>query len=567
MFTITNPRATVLNIPGLNPIGPFETVTLDETRQVTEDLIAAAVFAVRGIIFVSQNFFTLPIFQQVLANVPNGSEPADAQAVWSTTDNAVRAFSGGNQGSPTLGSGWRTLGQDVWQVGGNSALPAMVGSMVALPGGKAIYCGGVAFSESGGVPVLVTDPGYVAVDTVSIFDPATGRWARVAPMPAARWGAGIAFLPTLNKVLVVGGYSGNAAAASIVDTTFIYDIATNVWTDLGAPGVYPSKVAWGYTYTGTLSGGLCNLKNGKVLAVGGLSSTPNPAGDVGFAQVQGVDGLDTGAVFNPGTLTWTAVANTLAFKTYESHLVRLASGKVLITGGADLGPGFNGFFQAFATCEVYDPATNLFAVVASMPSVPTEDVAPFNNPGNRTRHIALALPDGRAFVGAGRVITDHPGFPMFNTGGSRQSCLVYDPQTDVWTVTAVMPLTARDNMIGCVLPGGKVYVGAGDQGSFEAVDGAIYDPETDTWATGASQPSAGPSVFSGIPTAFYTSISEVSDVLSDGRLMICGGFQSLATLNPFFPRGGVPDFLTPANSKTLLYTPPSDLRSPTAPPI
>jgi hypothetical protein len=699
MITIFNPGKPI-NIPGVGDIGAGQSTEIDEALIISINLPRLVQLAAQGVVIVSKNFNTLPSVKAALLNIPNGSEPASRIAVWSTTDGAARGFTGGNRGSPTLGSGWRTLGSDVWQVGGNANSGRSSASMVALPGGRALVCGGVIFSEPNAGPGEQVSGKMLATDVCEMWDSLTGRMTVVAPMPAARWGAGIAFLPTVNKVLVVGGYSGAALAANIVNTTFLYDIATDTWSTVGA---YPTTVSWGLTYNNTLSGGLCNLKDGKVLAVGGLGPpsiltgtvtvtngmpaivgvgtlfttqlvvgglvqfgnqlgtvytilsitddlnltltatftgatlagttivsgvgppafltgtvalTNGSAAVVGtgtlfttelvvgqtiqfgnqfgtvytvltitddlnitlvttftgtttastsvstfasqnFFQMEVVSGRSTAAVFTPGLNTWAATANTLSFVTIEAHLARLEDGRVLVTGGANLGPLSNDLKQQVATCMIYNPTTNTFSASAPMPSVGGEDGA--NNPGNRTRHIALALRDGRVFVGLGQVRTAGP-----NAIAARRSCLIYDPQTNAWTVTATTPLSARRNIIGLVLHDGRVYVGAGDPvvtNSAELTDGAIYNPVTNTWVSGASMPNTGDGFFDpGIKTAFYISLSQCSVVLSDGKLLISGGGKSATDITAFTDFAGLID---PANTTNLLYVPPTAAIFPT----
>jgi hypothetical protein len=611
MITVSNPRSAAVVIPGLGSIPANSSETVDETRLSGVDLTGLAVLAGRAAVGVSDNFRVLSVLQAALPNVANGSEPAGALAVWSTTDSAVRVFTGGDRGAPVIGSGWRTMGQDLWQLAGDMNVPRVDGSLVALSSGKAMYCGGTVFTESG----FAVAGKITASDSCEIFDGATGKWTIVAPMPAPRWGAGIAYLAATNEVLVVGGYSGAALAANIVNTTFKYSVATNTWSTVGA---YPTSVAWGLTYNGTANGPLVVLKNGKVLAVGGfgalatfpgtvevvngsaaivgttttfeedlaagqtvqfgnqlgtsytiLSITNNtnltltanftgatnastsisPTND-NFFQMEPVNGRNSAAIFTPGADTWAASADTLDFVTIEAHLCLLHTGKVLVTGGATIGPLFNSRKQQTAVCMVYDPVADTFTPVASMPTVVGEDDT--NNVGNRTRHVALALPDGRVFVGAGQVRTAGP-----NSIAARRSCLVYNPQTDAWTATATMPLIARRNMIGTVLPDGRVYVGAGDPiaNFVELTDGAIYNPTLNTWATGATQPKAGQSPDGGADSTFYISLSHSHVTLSDGRMMIAGGGNATPDIDFDFP-DGFADLIDRSNKKTILYSPP-----------
>jgi hypothetical protein len=77
--------------------------------------------------------------------------------------------------------------------------------------------GGYSFSVSGNI------------NEFGKFNPATNTWTPLAPVPDLNNGeASGVYAPNVNKLFVFGGE--NVATATVVNTTRIYDIATNTWS-------------------------------------------------------------------------------------------------------------------------------------------------------------------------------------------------------------------------------------------------------------------------------------------------------------------------------------------------
>lgn len=92
-------------------------------------------------------------------------------------------------------------------------------AMVAL-GGKIIVAGGR------------TGPGAMAerVDVVEIYDPATRRWSKGAPLPAPR--GGVTGAAHAGCMFVFGGEGERAHVLGLTPTTYAYDPRANRWTRL-----------------------------------------------------------------------------------------------------------------------------------------------------------------------------------------------------------------------------------------------------------------------------------------------------------------------------------------------
>jgi hypothetical protein len=113
-----------------------------------------------------------------------------------------------------------------WTPTGGMAIPRAGHQATALPDGTVLVTGGAG-------PVVAAD-GTVrmsAVDTAERYDPATGEWTIVAPMPGGR-GGHRAVLLTTGAVAVIGG----AATVPTVGYRSVatYDPRTNTWAGTGA---------------------------------------------------------------------------------------------------------------------------------------------------------------------------------------------------------------------------------------------------------------------------------------------------------------------------------------------
>lgn len=172
--------------------------------------------------------------------------------------------------------------------------------------------------------------------------------------------------------------------------------------------------------------------------------------------------------------------------------VTLANGKVLVTGGftnQDL-------TSATKSCELYDPATQLWTPVADMINA-------------RADHTATLLADGKVFVFGGR----QTGTAIVATTAATPIAAgeVYDPAGDTWTAvaTASQP-AARFGHAAAKGVDDKVYLWGGFSSTTVALaTGARYAPGSDAWEARASM---------GTARALHTLTK-----LSDDKLYAVGG--------------------------------------------
>ena len=211
------------------------------------------------------------------------------------------------------------------------------------------------------------------LDVVYRYDPATNTWATMAPLPNREIVASAVYYPPTNKIYVFGGAQRDEAI--VLDTTQIYDIASNTWS-AGANLPLPrSQQAAGY-----------NPGNGKIYLNGGYETStidsiqattweydpvantftdkapsPNMQGGTSSGIVNG-HLLMSGGRTNPdatldltwdydiATNTWQSRSNMLMPKNVPAGVI--FNGKLYSIGGGNGAPPFDGMNDVVC----FDPA-------------------------------------------------------------------------------------------------------------------------------------------------------------------------------------------------------------------
>lgn len=255
-----------------------------------------------------------------------------------------------------------------------------------------------------------------------------GSWRQLAALPQTRQDAAACFHD--GKVYLLGGQQFfSGSSSSYRDTLYIYDPAGNTWT------------------------------TGAALPATGLSYA--------FSATDGIHLVlpGTGAhyVYDPATNTWALDTTAPVVARLSAHHFVDAAGRFYLAGGRATSGG------SLAVVHRYDPATGLWSALANMPA----GLAP----ETPTRSPGVLGPDGKVYLG---------------TAGFTDPLLVYDPATDTWSTTPVMPDAAQNaiNVGVSRLPSGLIvtlpHLNFGGSGAtsqlMRRIDG--YDTGSSTWSMG-----------------------------------------------------------------------------------
>jgi hypothetical protein len=263
---------------------------------------------------------------------------------------------------------------------------------------------------------------------------------------------------------------------------------------VGWSGVrYPAIVDPQWTTTGSMvmprayhTAGV--LADGRVLLAGGTTrATLLPIGGIIVYSA-----IPEAELYDPATETF-AVTGSLKVGRMRHTASVLPSGKVLLAGGSS-----EYETVVFASAEIFDPATGTFRLVPS----------PMANA--RVSHTATVLPGGKTLIAGGRNTTD----------GFLAKAELFDPAANGGAggfITVASPMSARRrDHSASVLPSGKVLIAGGeasDGGTVSFVSGAeIFDPAA---PAGAEFVATGSML---LPRAEHSA----SPLLS-GKVLIAGG--------------------------------------------
>ncbi|MDD5686858.1 MAG: kelch repeat-containing protein [Elusimicrobia bacterium] len=238
------------------------------------------------------------------------------------------------------------------------------------------------------------------------------------------------------------------------------------------------------------------LPNGKVLITGGYNIGPTL--------------LSTAELYDPSSGTFSTTGSMTTRRGFHTATL-LPNGKVLITGGYE---GVNnGSSISLSTAELYDPSAGTFSTTGSMSTA-------------RLYHTATLLPNGKVLI----------------TGGSDVIALstaeLYDPATGTFSTTGSMS-TTRTYHTATLLPNAKVLIAGGYSVSAYLSTAELYDPSAGTFSTTGSMSTA--------------KQGHTATLLPNGKVLIAGGYGTtyFSTAELYDPSAGT--FSTTGSMSTTRY--------------
>ena len=245
-----------------------------------------------------------------------------------------------------------------WSTVGDLHASRQAASGTLLADGRVLVAGGLD----------ATKAGQEALDTVEIFDPATGEWSQAANMNQVQ---------ANHKALLLGDGTVFLAGGMLTE---IYDPESDTWTSAGTPD---RERSWGYTAD--------LLNDGNVLVTGGIFLRGGWQG-IPSAPIRNAE------VYDFETGAWTRKAD-MNEPRGDHAAALLQDGNVLVVAGAEL--------------EMYDPSSDTWALAGKLA---TE--RDFDNP----LLTATVLNDGTVLVVGGKGEVDERARGL-------ASVEIYDPAT------------------------------------------------------------------------------------------------------------------------------------------
>jgi N-acetylneuraminic acid mutarotase len=418
-----------------------------------------------------------------------------------------------------------------WSYTGSLKTARVYHTATRLLNGKVLIAGGYNGADGSHPPI--------SLNSVELYDPATGSWSSTGSLNTAR-DHHIATPLQNGKILVFGG-DNHAIGSAILGLTSaeVYDPAAETWTYTGALNASRSLPA------ATL------LQNGKVLIAGGDVCTPG----------QGCVTSNSAELYDPATGIWSFTGNLNTARHYQTATL-LPNGKVLIAGGVEGNASGN-------SAELYDPATgiwsltgNLNAAFASTATLLQNGKVLVSGEFNCTSEdncdtLELYDPVTETFSlsaasGIFHTATLLTNGKVLNVFAEVNFAELFDPVTETFSSTA-NPNTGRYGYTTTLLLNGKVLVAAGGVygGSSAILNTAeLYDPGIDATSTPTPSPSPTPTPTpTATPTATPTPTptpagptwtltgnlnagrdSQTATLLPNSKVLVVGGNNSNGTL-------------------------------------
>ncbi len=341
-----------------------------------------------------------------------------------------------------------------WSAAASMNVARSAHTATLLPNGKVLVTGG---SSTNGL--------FPPLSSAEIYDPVANTWTLTGSMAFTRQQHIAFYIPSLNKVIVAGGFTNSAGNAPTA-TCELYDINAGTFSATGSMSI-PRRI-----YSGQL------LATGKVLAICGYTT--------GNARSNLCD------LYDPTTGTWTATGSTSVVRG-DFTSIMLANKKVVIAGGGDAG----------TISEIYDPTLGTWSVTG-----PISTSTGFSAPAG------ILLPTGKAMIAGG--------------DSYLSTCELYDPIAGTWTNTGSMGIPRAGQVIALAYDGTVVVAGGQTTGNADAVSSEYFTTLMATWVSGLSPALTSAHIFVGNGSNIATDTALTGDVsiTNTGVTSIAPGFAA-----------------------------------------
>lgn len=236
-----------------------------------------------------------------------------------------------------------------------------------------------------------------------VYDPEKNAWSMIAPFPfPVNHSVSVGYA---GKIYTIGGQPNNNLTGPFAANVWMYDTATNAWSQRAPMPTPRSAMA-------------VALLDGKIYVSGGR---PPHGSDF--------------AVYDPQLNTWETLPDMPTARNH--HTSAAVNGKIYVIGGRP-DPGYTG--PKLDAVDIYDPATRRWSKGAPMPT-PRGGVTG-----------VLALGCIHVMGGEGNVKDARGVYPQHE---------IYHPKTNTWTTSVPLPIPIHGT-IGGAFVGGLVYVIGGE---------------------------------------------------------------------------------------------------------
>jgi N-acetylneuraminic acid mutarotase len=241
---------------------------------------------------------------------------------------------------------------DVWTKKSPMPHPAHHAALAAV-NGKIYAFGGFVAPANNAIPVGAA---WEPIADAWEFNPATDSWKLLAPLPGKR-GSAIA-AEVGGKIYVIGGATTMEGSkdpfftafgpAKVLATNDVYDPATNTWESRN-----PMSVPRNHAFSGVV--------NGKIYVIGGRT---------GHGFILSATNTDVVEAYDPASNTWSMPKERMP--TARSGGASGSDGRRIYVAGGEVTT--TELVGAFRAVEAYEPATNSWMTLPSMP-MPRHGVA------------------------------------------------------------------------------------------------------------------------------------------------------------------------------------------------